>query len=99
MPVAASLSARLVAPDIRARVSEASHLAELCHVSGRLIRFMRTRYPVEIVRSNNAVGHNRKPSATHQHPRCRFGGGCRKPPKAAAHPTIASLSQRAVAVA
>jgi hypothetical protein len=57
MLVAASLRARLVAPDVRARVGEAGQLAQLGDVAWRFTGLVRTRRPLELVGTDDAERH------------------------------------------
>src|SRR4051794_12595437 len=60
MPVASSLGAGLVAPDVAAHMREASAVAQLGDVPCRLARLMGTREPLEVVGTYDVIGHSRE---------------------------------------
>src|SRR3954449_6623611 len=60
MPVASSLCARLVAPDVAAHMREASAVAQLGDVPCRLPRLVGTREPLEVVGTYDVIGHSRE---------------------------------------
>ena len=57
--MAASLRAGLVTPDVAAHVREARAVAQLRNVPRRLVRLVGTRDPLELVRTNDVIGHLR----------------------------------------
>src|SRR3954452_22191278 len=60
MPVASSLCAGLVAPDVAADMREASAVAQLGDVPCRLARVVGTREPLEVVGTYDVIGHSRE---------------------------------------
>src|SRR3954451_16891025 len=60
MPVASSLCAGLVAPDVAAHMREAGAVAQLGDVSCRLARLVGTREPLEVVGTYDVIGHSRE---------------------------------------
>jgi hypothetical protein len=91
VPVAAPRCARRITPDVRARMSNASHVAEFGHVARGLRGLVRARSPREFVWNNYAESHTHtliairlgpRPASTLQptaeiHSRSRVLGHCR----------------------
>src|SRR4051812_38627873 len=86
MPVASSLCAGLVAPDVAAHMREASAVAQLGDVPCRLARLMGTREPLEVVGAYDVIGHSPESRAVSPGAVMSPRAGCRSDPRTALRP-------------
>jgi hypothetical protein len=81
MPVAASLGARLITPDVRAGMGKARPLAQLGDVASRILGLMWARNPLKLIGTDHPEGHFFSVTS----PACRqVVGGCSQSPLALA---------------